>query len=323
WVAHNALTGGSWKLIPNELDGAEHRAARMLMNPWFSPKAVNQLKDKIRERAVGLIDRMLDKDSCEFMEAFGRPFPITIFLELMGFPVEQLDTFLKWEFDLLHTTNHEDRARASAQIIDFLWGEFCDRRVNPRDDLTTKIATAELGGEPLNEDQAKGMLYSLFAGGLDTVASSLSFYFHYLARHPELQARLRADLSLVPYAIEEFLRRFSPVNARRMAAQDVELGGVTIRKGEWVFMGYALASLDPTEFPDPMTVDIDRRQIRHAAFASGPHFCIGAHLAKMEIKTALEEWLTRVPPFRAVEGAPTDVHGGGVYGHDSVHLRWD
>jgi len=164
-------------------------------------------------------------------------------------------------------------------------------------------------------------LFLIFGGGIDTVAASLGFVFLHLARDPDLQAQLRADPTLIPEAVEEFLRRYSLVSVRRRVLRDVEAAGVSMKQGDWVHLMTPLASLDPQAFADPLALDIRRSPNRHTAFSVGPHRCIGSHLARRELVIALEEWLPRLPPFRLAPGEAYRTHGG-LLGVDHLNLEW-
>lgn len=242
------LVGENWDLIPLELDPPEHTGFRQLLNPLLSPAAVKKMTPGVVARAVELIEAVHDRGECEFMEAFGRPFPVGIFLQLMGLPPEQTDTFLKWEFDLLHDPDMGTKVTAALAIREYLRSLAVERRKQPRDDLTSFVVAAEIGGRKLTDDEVMGTLYLLFVGGLDTVASSLGFFFRHLAEHPEHQARLRANPSEIERAVEELLRRYSVVTVNRQCKVDVELAGVHMKAGDWMAITTSLASLDPAEF---------------------------------------------------------------------------
>jgi len=319
----SALMGETWPLTPLELDPPAHTLYRSLLNPRFSPSAITRMSDEMRARAIRLIDGFVGAGGCAFMSAFGRPFPVGVFLQLMGLPAEESAQFLQWEDDLLNNLDMSVKIAAAAAIKAYLLALAESRRRAPVDDLASYIATATVEGRSLTDDEVLGIYYLLFVGGLDTVAASLGFYFRYLAENPAVQARLRAEPALIPRAIEECLRSFSPVTTRRITTQDTELGGVVIRKGEWVTCVTALASLDPEAFANPLALDLDRNQIRHTAFGFGPHFCLGSHLAKREIQIAFEEWLARVPPFRVAPGFSVHTHGGPVMGLAELQLSWD
>lgn len=322
WSQTQAITGAKWPLVPIELDGRYHREFRALVMPWFIGPSVERLHDVIRERAASLVSTFAAQGECDFVQVFGRPFPVSIFLDLMGLPQEEMPTFLGWVYQLLHNMDPPGRVAAASNIIKYLENAAEDRRQKPRNDLITRIVTASLNDRPLTDDEVIGLLFTLFLAGLDTVAASLSLHFHHLAVDQALQHRLRTEPALIPAAVEEFLRAFSPVTARRRATEDTEIGGVKIKAGDWVTIPYSLGSLDPDVFDNPMEVDIERKNIRHFAFSAGPHFCLGSHLARRELTIALETWTQTLPPFRLKEGERIRARGGGVFGIDYLPLSW-
>lgn len=321
-LGFSALIGETWKYGPLEMDAPQHTQFRRIMNPWLSPGAVNKLSEKIRERSSELIDKFADKRECEFMADFGTPFPVSIFMELMGLPLTQMPDFLKWVSQLLHTGNLETQRQAVLSITGYLRGLIAERRAHPADDIATSAINSTIDGQPLTEDDLLGLTYLLFTGGLDTVASSLGFFFRHLATHPQDQARLRSNPADIPKAVEELLRVYTPTQALRQATADTELAGVKIKKGDWVNIILSVAGLDSNEFENPDKVDFDRDNNRHFAFSFGPHFCAGSHLAKRELSIALDVWMQRIPEFRLKAGEPPKTHGGQVFGVDRVALEW-
>lgn len=318
----SAMVGESWDMIPLEIDPPSHTRFRILLNPLFTPKRIDALSAGVRETAVGLIDRFAQGKGCEFMEAFGFPFPVTIFLQLMGLPVERRLEFSHWADRLLRGAIPE-KVEAAKSILVYLRGLITEKKNKPEDDLASFVAMAGIDGNPLSDDEIIGIYYLMFIGGLDTVASSLGFIFNYLATHPEDQAFLREHPEKHEDAIEEMLRAFSVVTSQRVVTKDVEFAGVQMRKGQYVTVNYALANLDPAAYPEPLQVKIHREPSRHVAFAFGAHRCLGAPLARRELKIAFEEWFSRVPPFRLKPGSEPTMHAGGVFGVDKLELAWD
>ena len=318
----SALIEENWDLIPLELDPPNHTRFRKLLNPLLSPPAVAKMANGVSESASILIEKIHLANHCEFIEDFAIPFPVGIFMQLMGLPKEMTASFLAWETGLLHTDNIEKRKESASQILSYLRQLIDERRACPTDDLTSFIVTAMPDGLPLSDDEIVGILFLLFIGGLDTVTSSLGFFFKHLAEDLMLQEQLRANPKQIPAASEEFFRRFSVVSSHRQAMADIDLGGAPIRKGDWVLCPHALGSLDPDQFSDPLALDIERKNVRHFAFAFGPHFCIGQFLARREIEIAMAEWLARIPTFRVDPNNKIKVHGGGVFGVDKLPLIW-
>lgn len=323
WQAgFSALVGETWRLAGTEMDPPQHTRFRKLLSSWLSPPAVAKLADRVRARAVELIDTVADQGGCDFVAAFGSPFPNSIFIDLFGLPKEHTEQFMEWEIQLMKNPDPAIKAKAAQSVLEYLRALAEDRRRNPQDDLATLTVLADFDGQPLDYNDIMSIYFVLFTGGLDTVASSLGFYFQHLATHPEYQQRLRDNPSEIPRAVDEYLRAFSPVTSQRRALQDIEIAGAQVKKGDWITVVHALASLDPDENPDPDTVSLDRKGGRSYAFAYGIHFCVGAHLARRELQIAIEEWLTRLPPFRLLEGETPQTHGGIVFGVDRLMLTW-
>lgn len=316
------LLGEDWSLVPLEIDPPLHTDFRKLLNPLLSPPVVEKMTDKVADRAAELIEAVREKGECEFVNAFGKPFPVSIFMQLMGLPAEHMDTFLQWEFDLFQGRTLEVRQSAAKGIRDHLTELAAERRRQPTGDLTSIVVAGTIDGRPLTDDEILGALYLLFVGGLDTVASTLGFIFKYLAENPKHQQILRENPETIDRRLEELLRRFSIVTAHRQCKADVEIAGVQMKAGDWVTINSSLGSLDQNEFEDPMEVDFNRKGVRHLAFNFGPHFCMGSHLARRELSVAIREWLARVPPFRLKPDAPVVVHGGGVFGVEHLELEW-
>ena len=316
------LMGEDWPLLPLESNPPEQVDYRKLLNPLLAPGAVKKLEPKIRQRAAELIEKFQNDGQCEFMDAFGTPFPVTIILELLGLPISKMEQFLEWEFNLLHSKDMEVMAGAAIAIKEYLAELRAERQANPSDDIVSYVVNAEINGRPLTDDETMGILYLFFVGGLDTVASTSGFIFRDLAENPKHQTFLRENPDRIPAAVEEYLRRFSPVTVYRQCREDTELGGIKMKKGDWISIVLALGSLDPSEFDCPMEIDFDRKNVRHFGLSFGVHFCLGNHLARRELIIAIEEWLARVPDWRLKEGEKIDVHGGAVFGVDHMWLTW-
>jgi cytochrome P450 len=181
------------------------------------------------------------------------------------------------------------------------------------------MVNAEIDGRPIDYYELMGMLYVLYVGGLDTVYSTLGWIMHHLATNPELQDRLGRDPSLLPQAVEEFSRAFSVVVTHRQVAKDFVFHGVPMRKGDEVNLPIMLANRDPAVFDNPHVIDIERRP-RHIAFGTGTHNCVGLHLAKREIRTVLEEFLSTFDGIRLKPGETPRHHTGRTFGFDYLPL---
>lgn len=316
------LLGESWDMIPLELDPPRHTAFRAILNPLLSPVRIKQMEEGIRASCIELIEAVAERGCCDFMQSFARPFPVRIFLQLMGLPLSLFDQFLAWNNALLFSDSMQDRIAAAAAIRDYLRGLIAERKRHPAQDLAGAAVQARIDGRPISDDEILGICYLLFVGGLDTVAASLGFYFRHLATHPEQQRQLRENPAMIPEAVEELLRAHSVVMVSRFVTADAEVGGVTMKKGDCVAIYTSFASFDPKEFEQPESVEFNRSLNRHIAFSYGPHRCVGSHLARRELVIALEEWTRRVPVFHIPEGGEVTMHGGVVFSVDKLPLAW-
>jgi cytochrome P450 len=307
-------------LIPLELDPPEHPLFRTLMNPIFSPARMKQLEPRVRELARKLATECAARGESDFIEDFAKPFPVKIFLDLMGLPADEMDRFLEWEALIMR--DKQTRSAAMQEVSQYLQGLIAERRRHPTDDLISFAVQAKVDNRPLSDAELTGVCVLLFIAGLDTVTSSFAFHFRHLAENPADQESLRQNGALIPSAVEELFRAYAVVNTNRYATRDVEFAGVTIKKGDNVTCSTILASRDPREFDDPATVIFTRSPNPHNAFSFGPHRCLGSHLARREIIVGIEEWLLVIPPFRIKPGAVITAHGGGVFGLDSLPLVW-
>jgi cytochrome P450 len=307
-------------LIPLELDPPLHGSFRALMNPLFSPARMKVLDEKIRARARALAERCAAKGRCEFVEDFARPLPVGIFIDLMGLPQTDMERFLAWENLIIR--DMASRARTMQEVAAYLKGLIAQRRLEPTHDLISFAVKGQVDGRALADDEVLGICVLLFMAGLDTVTSAFSFQLRHLAEHPADQQRLRNEPALIPSAVEEMFRAYAVVNTTRYATRDVELAGVTIKKGENVTCSTILACRDPREFQNADQVIFDRSPNAHNAFSYGPHRCIGSHLARRELTAGIEEWLKAIPAFHLQPGAQLTANGGGVFSLESLPLVW-
>lgn len=311
-----------WRLNPLEIDPPAHLAYRQVLQPWFTPSAINKLEPMVRSIARELIAAFEDDDGCEFVGQFASLFPSYVFLELMGMPRSRLPDFLRWEQEFTRGETVEIKIAAARSIMEYLEGYADERRAAPGGDLVSAVVTAKVGDRLLTDGEVIGMTMLLYLGGLDTVMNSLGWYFRHLASDQALQQRLREDPSLIPSAVDELLRAFGVTGTMRVITEDLDFHGVTMRKGDWVILPTYLAARDPKQYPDPHRVDIDRRT-RNLTLATGVHNCLGIHLAKREIRIVLEEWLPRFLNIRVPDGESVEWHTGAVWGVDRLPLTWD
>ena len=309
--------------LPIEVDPPDHRKYRNIVDPVFSPQGVLKLEEDIRALANELIDDFIAKRECAFPEAFGRPLPVYVFLDLMGLPRSMCGTFVEWAIDLLH--HMQDRPLMTAtmkKISDYLKEQIADKTANPDGKVISRIATARIDGQPLSEKEIFGFVTFLFIAGLDTVFATLNNIWVTLANRPDLRQQIIADPGNINHQVEELLRVHSVTFSGRTVGQDTELRGVKMKKGDKVMSCLPACNFDPEVFPNPTTIDFHRPKKIILAFTVGVHSCMGAHLARLETKIALQEWLKRIPDFSLKEGTQLEYRPGGVIGPEHVPLVW-
>jgi cytochrome P450 len=308
--------------IPIEIDPPHHRKYRAILDPVFSPKGVLELEGKIRTLSNDLIDQVIDRGGCEFTTDFGRPLPVSVFLDLMGLPQEKRDTFVKWAMDLLHSQSRETMAEAMGLISSYLKEVIAEKAEHPDDRVISRIVHATVDNRPMSPPEIFGFVIFLFIGGLDTVFATLNNIWLWLAKNPDPCREIIEEPDNIGSQIEELLRVFSVTFSGRMLAQDYEMRGVKMKKGDRVTAVLPACNYDPDVFPDPTRVDFQRPRKPTLAFAGGVHSCMGAHLARLEIKVALQEWLRRIPHFTLKPGTTIEYRPGGVVGPEQVPLIW-
>lgn len=310
------------QLIPLELDPPEHIKYRRLLTPFFTPSATDKIEGDVRRIANALIDKIIDNGSCEFNEAFGCPLPVTVFMQMMGLPETETKRFLTWEDDILHGKTLEQSKAAGVEIAAYLQTLITKRRANPKNDMVSQLVQARVDNKLLDDEIIEDMCMLLFVAGLDTVSLALSSAFWFLGSNPRHRRQLAANPNLFPAATEELLRYFSLGGSSRKALQDTELEGVTIKKGDRINCPNILASRDPRDLSDAYEVRFDRKDNPHFAFALGIHRCAGSHLARREVRVALETWFARIPEFQIPPGAQCKGFSHGNMGFETLPLEW-
>ncbi|MEV0647551.1 cytochrome P450 [Phytomonospora sp. NPDC050363] len=294
-----------------QMDPPKHRQLRAIASRAFTPKVVADLEPRIHRITEELLDGVSGRDGFEFVETLAHPLPVIVIADLLGVPKSDLGLFRAWtdmavdppvEFSLDEETlqQYSDGYQdMNGQVVDYLREHAADRRVNPREDLLTRLVQAEVDGQGLNEVQLANFVMLLFVAGHITTTMLLGNTILCLDAHPEEFARVRSDRSLVPAAIEEALRVLSPITHMvRVTTVDVELGGVTVPKDSMVALWLSAAGRDPRQFADPHRYDPLRDPNAHLAFGRGIHFCLGAPLARLEGRVALNILLDRFPKLR-------------------------
>lgn len=306
---------------PVEIDPPDHQAFRRIILPEFSPQAMDGLKDKARALSIELIEGFRSDGGCEFNQAFAKRMPIGIFLSIVKLPLEDASYLVSFAEKKTRSDLATSLAAHNA-IIAYLADKVEERRRNPGDDMISRIIGAEVNGRKLSEREVLAMCGVVMFAGLDTVVSSLGFIMRFLAGNPSHRQRLREEPAIIPNAVNEMLRRFSPTNLAREAACDLEHDGVTMKRGDAILLPTCLHGLDERRWSEPLAVDFDRKQIFHIAFGHGAHRCVGALLARTELRVMLEEWLPRIPEFEIPPGAQVITSSGQVNAVTELPLSW-
>jgi cytochrome P450 len=321
--------GSPLPMVPIAFDPPEHTRYRRVLQPFFSPRGTASWGPMVRGLAGGLIDGFAGRGECDLVEELAVPLPAHVFLTLFGLPLQDRDRLIAWKEALLNFDFQggepvpERTMRLGAELYEYLVGHIAERRQRgSTEDLLGRLL-ADASDERLSDDEILGLSFLFVLAGLETVTSALSTAFAALAARPALRRQIAADPAVIPDAVEELLRFDGPVVfVPRIATQDVELAGQIIPAGSYVMVTIAVASRDPAEHPDPDTIDF-RRQERSLAFGVGPHRCLGSHLARMEMRVALEEWHRRIPEYELAPGVTPQVRWpAGVVGIDRLPLVW-
>ncbi len=302
-------------LPPISSDPPEHTWTRRLLLPWFSHARVAEYEVLTRDLCRRLIRGFVEDGRADAAGDYAQQIPVRIIARILGVPEEMADDFTGWVRDILEFAHEPERQqRGQTGIATFLISALQDRRTNPSNDLISELLHTTVEGQPIPDGQIAGMAALTLIAGVDTTWSSIGAALWHLATHPADRQRLIAEPEIMPFAIEELLRAYSPVTMARLVTSDVEFGGCPMKAGDKVLLSFPAANRDPSVFPNPDVVDFDREQNRHVAFGSGIHRCAGANLARMELRVAIEEWLAQIPDFSIEPGREVIWAGGQVRG---------
>ncbi len=320
-----------YTIIPIMLDPPEHTKWRRLLAGYFSLRRLPLLDDRIRRRCADLLDTFERSGTCDYVNDFAFRFPTSIFLELMGLPADELDTFLQWERAILYpgpdgSFDPQQRLATVLLVFDRFRRIIAERRADPvpgATDIVSEAASSwRIEGAPVSDDEILSCCLLLFMAGLDTVANALAFAMHHLATHPADRAYLSDDPSRTGQAAEELLRTFAIGQVARKVRRPTVVAGVALEPGDMVLFPLAAANRDPHDRRRAREVDFARRPVPHHSFGAGPHRCLGSHLARHEIAVALELWHRRIPEYELAVDGPVPGHWGNVHGIATLPLRW-
>jgi len=322
------MAGSPLAMVPIAFDPPEHTRYRRVLQPFFSPRGIASWLPMVRTLAGELIDGFAASGECDLVTDLAVPLPAQAFLTLFGLPLEDRDRLIAWKEALVNNFGvpggeppRERAIRMGAELYGYLVSHIAERRESGgTGDLLGQLL-ADTSDERLSDDELLGLSFLFVIAGLETVTSALSTAFAALAADTTLRGQIVADPAVIPAAVEELLRYDGPVVfVPRIATEDVDVAGQIIPAGSYVMIMIGAASRDPAEHPDPDTIEFQRQELS-LAFGVGPHRCLGSHLARMEMRVALEEWHRRIPEYALAPGAtPRVPWPAGVVGFDSLPL---
>jgi cytochrome P450 len=311
----------AYRFIPTQIDPPEHIKYRQILNPWFSPGAVDRIDATARQVCRRLIEELAPTGGCDFIANFALRYPTEVFLTMLGAPGSDADLFVPWVDDFFKGFGGDPDGAAGmgaalAGIRTYWVDAIAERRAEgePRPgDLASHLLQATVDDRPLTDDEMLDMLTVLVLAGLDTTRAQLGYLFRHLALTPEHRHRLAAEPSLIPSAVEESLRVHTIIfGDGRKVTEDLDFHGCPLKKGDMVYALVAGANRDPRVFARAGEFVLDRSGNHHFGFAGGPHRCLGAHLARRELQIATSEWLQLIPDFEIAPDEELIERGGGA-----------
>jgi cytochrome P450 len=291
--------GTTERLMLAGQDDPEHKRARLLVNEPFSPGRVMDFTKMLRENVNALIDGFIESGCADVAKIIGDPIPAILTAIVLGLPAEHGPRFFKWTWAMSHEyfTDPESAAPKIKEMYDYFEDVIEERRRNPGSDVLSRVVQAKIDGDHLNHEELIGFCTVLLLGGIDNTSKLISTSLWRLAWDIELRHRLTRDRKIIPTAIDEFLRYYSPASVGRLIKQDVTVSGVPMKAGQYLMLMAPIANRDPRIFPYPDTFIADRSPNKHLGLGAAVHRCLGAHVLRVESKIVLEEFLTRIPEF--------------------------
>lgn len=308
---------------PITSDPPFHATARQFLLSSFSPKAVRALEESARVMCRELLDDLLESnaDVVDAARQYAQHIPVRVIADMLGVPREDGDMFRVFIHRILETPGVDYEIEYEDTLDAYLDTIIAARQREPRDDLISHMVQAEVDGQPLTPEHVRGTCGLLLIAGIDTTWSAIGASLWHLAQHPHDRRRWTSDPEVRPFAIEEFLRYYAPVTMARLVANDTSIGGVAMKKDEWVLLPFPAANRDPAFFDNAETFVIDRQRNRHAAFGLGIHRCVGSNLARLELTVAIDEWMRRIPDFELADPDAVQWSAGQIRGPRQLPVR--
>lgn len=305
-----ATAGAAYRFYPLSLDPPEQRPYRSLMNKKLMAKSINPMEDHVRELTVELIEGFRAKGRCNFIHEFSEVLPLRVFMGMVNLPLSDLPRLKFLADQYTRPDGTMELHEVTAEFMTYLKPVMVARRGKGLDDLLSTFVDGQIGDRPITDEEASNLAVQVLVGGLDTVLNFMGFVMLFLAENPDVRRTLRQSPEKIPHAVLEFLRRFPIVADAREVVADITFEGIELKQGDMVLAPTVLHGLDDEQFTCPMEVRIDRPVSKLTSFGKGVHVCPGQHLARMEMKVLLEEWLTRIPEFSVEPGSVIKYAGG-------------
>ncbi|HVN51389.1 MAG TPA: cytochrome P450 [Acidimicrobiales bacterium] len=314
------------------MDPPRHTRYRLLVNKGFTPRMIGLLEGHLTAKATAIVDSVIDRGSCDFVSDIAAELPLQAIAELMGVPQEDRRKLFEWSNRMIGADDPEFQKDsegmeaangAAAELFMYAQGLAELRRADPRDDIISKLLASEIDGDRLSELEFEMFFLLLAVAGNETTRNATAHGMKALLDHPDQFDKLKAKPDLIPTAVEEIVRWATPVlHFRRTALEDYELGGKTIRAGDKVVMWHISANRDEAVFDEPFRFDVERSPNEHIAFGGGgPHFCLGANLARMELRLIFAELVRRLPDLE-LDGEVEYLRSNFIGGIKHMPVRW-
>jgi len=311
------------RMIPLHVDPPENMFYRQLLMPYFSPKAVRAMDEQIEKQAHRFVDAIVARGKCEFVADVASQFPVTVFMILMGLPMDRFADFRDLVVGFFSNQGNEQKvAELSAAIMGEMEAVIAHKRENPADDLVTYLIQGEIKGRRLTQEELVLTTFLIFLGGMDTVTNAMSFTARLIATRPDVQRRVIEDPDCIGNFVEEALRLHGVVNVPRIVKKDVDMLGAKFRVNDMVLCTLPLAGRDPKIHDNPADFDIDRKDKRHLTFSTGAHLCLGHFLARAEMKKLFSLWFEKVGEYRLKPDQELVYRAGSVMSLEELHLEW-
>lgn len=305
---------------PISSDPPFHIEARRPLLPAFSPQRVARYEASTRAYCHSLIDRFEGRSKVDAATEYAQDIPVRVICDMLGFPPEDGDQFRRFIHHVLEGINNplEERITGFQELFEYLTAQIAEHVANPRDDLTTFLLESYSDDSEMGLLRAAGSIGLILIAGIDTTWSAIGSSIWHLASHESDRRRLASEPGLMTTAIEEFLRAYAPVTMARLVAEDIEWNGCPMKEDDWILLSFPAANRDPQQYDRADEVIIDRQDNRHAAFGLGPHRCLGSHLARMELRVAIETWVARIPDFSLDPDSRAQWSSGQIRGPRSL-----